>query len=195
MTSKETILAAPVVTQREITHRLILEVGGDGLCELWNADHTGNSLDSFYLSVGESTMAVFRAEDFNHCIGAVVQPLTWSTLCVAEGAAILGSVNFPFLVGSAYKVYPQKERATQITVTISRLEDRALVVVEVHDREGRRNEQVYPLPMRPNSDKGPDRAAIALVSFREKGSPLGNRGTLSLLPASRWKTASFNFGQ
>lgn len=155
-----TKLTLPVAVTRTVTDRIILDLNGDGVLELWDATHQ-NRHATVDLVKQPVQRATYELTSPFYCGAVVIQQSDWEILCRGEAGLVLGSVDFPFLTGAPYKVYPQQDRATVFSLEFAKTETGAQAVVCIETEGGMRTRQICEI--RPATA-----FSIAVVAFTER---------------------------
>ncbi|MCX6953323.1 MAG: hypothetical protein NTV51_14310 [Verrucomicrobia bacterium] len=137
MNTKLTIAAA---VTRTVTDRVIFEVFSNGVLELWDATRQ-NKISFIALVEGRPQTATFELYSAFHCGTAVIQQSDWQVECRGSSEITLGSVDFPYLNGAVYKLYPQAQRATKIVVTFEKTATGAAINSMVETSDGGKSTQ------------------------------------------------------
>lgn len=125
-----TKLTVPATVTRTVTDRLIFELDASGELQLWDATHE-NKESSVTLVIGKPQKVTYELFGSTYCGLASIQQSEWQLVCRGESSVVLGSVDFPYLGGAVYKVYPQSARTNVIEVVFEKTATGAAITLVV----------------------------------------------------------------
>lgn len=158
-----TKLLTPTTITRTLTDRIIFEVIATGELQLWDATHS-NLVSSVTLTAGKPQSLRFELYGARYCGAAVIQQSEWDVQCRGESSVVLGNVDFPYLGGATYRVYPQKDRTSAIDVEFEKTATGAAITLKV---EGGKTTQRCEVPMGTVPPIKPLAFSLVLTAFTE----------------------------
>lgn len=174
-----TKLATPVTITRTLTDRIIFEMIADGELQLWDPTHS-KLVSSVRLSAGQPQQLRFELYGTRYCGAAVIQPSEWDVQCRGESSVVLGNVDFPYLGGATYHVYPQKDRIIAIEVEFEKTANGAAIILKT---EGGKTTQRCEVPMGTVPPVKPLAFSLVLAAFTENiVSTTGGQNRIEPLP-------------
>jgi hypothetical protein len=135
-----TKLPVPATVTRTVTDRVVFEIMGTGELELWDATRE-NKHSSVDLNVNSPQTVTYDLDSAFNCGAVIIQQSGWQVECRGEASFVLGSVDFPFIAGAPYKIYPQKDRIRQIAVKFEKAGPGVAVVITTKTAEGGQTQQ------------------------------------------------------
>jgi hypothetical protein len=131
-----TKLNPPATVTRTVAHRLILELSGEGVLQVWDHEKRQTLSSPITLTAQNPHAATLRLSSAFDAGSLVVQQSIWQEACAAEVTMHLGSVDFQYLTGATYVLYPQDQRVNEVKVTFLKTETGAAIVGEVTTKDG-----------------------------------------------------------